>query len=108
MIDEHQRRILSQVVDQIDGCREGRLSPTQALNNIWGLYTAAEVEFTPEVQEFQELFVLATALNDARQEFMPEGLGTDADFEAALDALRVWAARLREQTPGRVTYPHAD
>ena len=96
MIHEHQRRILSRVLDQVDGYRAGRVGPTEALNNIWGLYTAAEVELTPEGEEFQELFALSTALDDARQELMPDGLGSDADFEASLDALRAWAARLRE------------
>ena len=93
---EHQRRILSRVVDQIDRYRDGTLGPTQALNNIWGLYTAAEIEQTPEGQEFQELYIVATAADDARQDFMPDGLGRDADFEASLDALRIWANGLRK------------
>lgn len=97
---DHQLRIMARVVDQIDEYKAGTLSPIQALNRIWGLYTAAEIESTPEGQEFWELYLLATAADDARQEFMPEGLGTDADFEAAIDAVRVWVTGLGEPDAG--------
>lgn len=97
---EYQIRILARVVDQVDEYRAGRLSPAQTLNNIWGLYAAGQIELTPEGQEFQELYLLATTADDARQEFMPAGLGTVADFEASLDALRMWATRLREPGAG--------
>jgi hypothetical protein len=97
---QHQLRILARVVDQIDEYRAGRQSPAQTLNNIWGLYTAGEIELTPQGQEFQELYLLATTADDARREFMPVGLGSDADFEASLDALRTWAIRLRKPGAG--------
>jgi hypothetical protein len=93
---EHQRRILSRMVDEIDQYRDGNRSPAQTLDNIWGLYTAAEIERTPEGEELQELYIVATTMDDARQDFMPDGLGKDADFEDCMDALRVWAADIRE------------
>ena len=100
---DHQRRTMARVVDQIDEYQAGKLSPTQALNGIWGLYTSAEIEPTPEGQEFLELYLTATTADDARQEAMPEGLGTDADFETSLDALRLWVTRLRERDAGSRT-----
>ena len=96
----HQHRTMARVVDQIDEYKAGTLSPIQALNNIWGLYTAAEIESTPEGKEFAELYLLATAADDARQESMPESLGTDADFEDAIDSLRVWVTGLGEPGAG--------
>ena len=97
---EYQLRILGRIVDQIYEYQAGRLSPTQMLTNIWGLYTAAEIALTAEGQELWELYLLATAADHARHEVMPEGLVTDADFEASIDALRLWAIRLGEGAAG--------
>lgn len=98
-LERHQARILARIVDEIDEYRAGRRASSTLLNNIWGLITAAEVERTSEGERVGDLYFAASAADDARLISMPvEVRGTDADFEAALDRLRAWAAVLAAES----------
>lgn len=94
-IQEHQARILSRIVDEIDRHRRGETTALQLFNNLWGLITAAEVQGTPEGAEAEDLYLAASGADDSRHSWIPsEHRTTDSDVDAALERLRDWASRL--------------
>jgi hypothetical protein len=95
-MNEHQRRVLSRVADEIHRYRDGRVSAVSAFNNIWGLFEAAGLPEGATRDQFLELYYAATTADDARQPWMPAGLGTDAEFDAALTRLQQWARAVRD------------
>lgn len=67
------------------------MSLERLLENLWGLFEAAEVREPDLRSAFEDLYLRLTAADDARQSWMPPGLGSDSDVEQALDALYEWA-----------------
>jgi hypothetical protein len=90
-VNEHQRRVLGRVADEIDRYRAGETTAMTALNRSWGLFEGAELPAGQDRDDFLELYYDATAADDAREPWMPVGLGTDAEFEAALSRLADWS-----------------
>jgi hypothetical protein len=90
-VNEHQRRVLGRVADEIDRYRAGQMTAMTALKRSWGLFEAAELPDGQDRDDFLGLYYEATAADDARQPSMPVGLCADADFEAALSRLAAWS-----------------
>ena len=101
-MQEHQRRILARIVDEIDRYRLGAVGSTTLLNNLWGLITAAEVDRTVPGARVAELYHAVSAADDSRQAWMPaEHRTSDAEFETALDDMRSWLLANASQDAGR-------
>lgn len=90
-MNDHQRRVLGRVADEIDRYRAGQTPVITALNNCWGLFEAAELPLGQERAEFLAFYHDVSTADDARQPWMPAGLGSDAAFEAALSRLADWS-----------------
>lgn len=94
---DHQVRVLSRIVDEIDRHRRGEATALQLFNNLWGLISAAEVQGTPEGAEVEELYLAASGADDLRHPWIPhEHRTTDSDVDAALERLRDWALVKRQ------------
>jgi hypothetical protein len=94
-VEPHQRRILGRIPDQITEYRSGRQTLVQTLNNVWGLYTAAEVRDEPSVEAFTRLYYDLSREDDLRQPWMPPGYSSEERLEEAIRALESWAMNLR-------------
>lgn len=87
-------RVLGRIADEIDRYRAGTIAAIPMFNNIWGLFEAAELSGADR-EDFLHLYIAASSADDARDPSMPGGLGTDADFDAALSRLADWAEARR-------------
>lgn len=94
-MDSYQRRILGRIPDQIAAYRSGHQTLVEALNNIWGLYTAAEVRDEPNVEAFTRLYYDVSREDDLRQPWMPAGYASAERLDEAIRALEAWAIDVR-------------
>lgn len=95
-MNDHERRVLARMADEVDRYRAGHLSIGRLLENLWGLADAAEIR-EPEVRvKFEDLYYRVSSADDARQPWMPRGLASDSDVDEALDALRTWSRTFQE------------
>jgi hypothetical protein len=65
------------------------------LNNVYGLVEAAELRDDQPRQRFLDLYYALSSADDARQPWMPAGLGSDQDVEVALAKLEAWATAIQ-------------
>ncbi len=93
----HQRRILARIADEIDTYRDGRQTMLEFLNNAWALFEAAEVREPAERDRFMFLYYAVSTADDARQPWMPAGLGSDEQVNVALVGFEAWARSIRDQ-----------
>jgi hypothetical protein len=93
-MEPHQRRILGRIADEMAGYRSGRQTLLMALNNTWGLFTAAEIRDTSTVETFKRLYY-DLSREDDRQAWMPEGFVSEGRLDAAAEALEAWATDVR-------------
>lgn len=93
-MEPHQVRILARISESIQGWRAGDVGTRDLLNDIWGLISAAELQAGGPRTELEALYYRLSAADDARQPFMPPGIGTDQDVEDAMDELDRWAKSL--------------
>jgi len=96
-MEPYQRRILRRIADEIESCRAGRQTLILALNNSWGLFTAAELRDPSETETFLDLFYALSTEDVLRQSWIPVGLASDDRFASALLAFEAWAAALRDE-----------
>ena len=94
-VNDYQRRVLGRVADEVDRYRAGQIPAITALNNCWGLFEAAQLPVGQDRDDFLEFYYEASTADDARQPWMPAGLGSDAAFEAALSRLADWSRACR-------------
>jgi hypothetical protein len=94
-MEPHQRRILGRIADEMAGYRCGRQTLLNALNNTWGLFTAAEIRDTSTVETFKRLYYDLSREGD-RRAWMPEGFVSDGRLDAAARALEAWALDIRD------------
>ena len=95
-MEPHQRKILGRVAEEIADYRSERQTLFQALEDIWGLFSAAEVRDTATIDTFMRLYYDLSAEEDLRQPWIPAGLASEARLEAAADALEAWALDVRD------------
>lgn len=95
-MDDHQRRVIGRVVDEIQRYRDGSQSMTQLLNRCWGLYEAAELRDSRERDRYLDLYYALSGADDANQLWMPSGLGSDQAVEAALADFDEYARSIRD------------
>lgn len=85
-MNDHGRRIFVEMADLIERSRSGNIGMLKLLNDLWGMFEAAEVR-EPEVRA---RFEALSAADDARQPWIPPELELDRDVDGALDALYKW------------------
>jgi hypothetical protein len=85
------RRFRAAIVDEIDTFRAGRTTAVQMLNRTWAMFDAADFLSEAERDEFMDVYYVATSADDARQPYMPAGIGSDEEFEEAVEQFREWA-----------------
>jgi hypothetical protein len=94
-VEPHQRRILARVADEIAHYRSGQLPIQRLLNNVYGLFEAAELRDAQPRSGFLDLYYALSSADDARQPWMPAGLRSDQDVEVALANLEAWATAIQ-------------
>ena len=95
-MNEHERRIIGRVVDEIERYRRGNQSMLQLLNRCWGLYEAAELRDSDDRDRFLDAYYSVSSADDANQPWMPSGLGSDEAVEAALAKFERYARAIRD------------
>jgi hypothetical protein len=68
----------------------------ELLNNTWVLLEAAEVREPAERDQFMSLYYAVNIADDARQPWMPAGLGSDEHVNVALVGFEAWARSIRD------------
>src|SRR5438552_1631163 len=96
-MQEHERRIIGRVVDEIDRHRDGSLSMAQMLNRSWGLFEAAELRNVDDRDRFLDVYHALSRVDDAYQPWMPSGLGSDQDVQKAVVAFEKYARAIRDE-----------
>lgn len=96
MVDEHERRVLASIADEVDRHRAGDISLQRLLENVWGLFEAAEVRERTVRVAFEDRYRRLTEADDARQPWMPAGLGSASEVDEALDELHGWSLAFRD------------
>jgi hypothetical protein len=95
-VEPHQRRILGRIPDQFAAYRSGRQTIVRTLNNVWGLYTAAEIRDESSVKAFERLYYDLSREDDMlHQPWMPTGYGSEERLDEAIRALEAWAINVR-------------
>ena len=95
-MQEHQRRIIGQVLDEIQRYRDGSQSMVQMLNRCWGLFEAAELRNPADRDRFLHVYYALSSADDANQPWMPSGLGSDQEVHTALTAFEEYARAIRD------------
>jgi hypothetical protein len=95
-VEPHQRRILGRIADEIASYRSGRQTIVMALNNTWGLFTAAEVRDMSTAETFMRLYYDLSSEDDLLQPWMHEGYGSQGRLDAKARALEAWALDVRD------------
>ena len=92
IVEPHQRRILRRIPNQFAAYRSGRQTIVRTLNNVWGLYTAAEIRDESSVEAFERLYYDLSREDDMlHQPWMPPGYGSEERLDEAIQALEAWA-----------------
>ena len=97
-MNEHQRRVIGRVVDEIQLYRDGNQSMLQLLNRCWGLYEAAQLRDSDRDRFFDAYYFLSDA-DDANQPWMPSGQGSDEAVQAALAKFEEYGRAVRDAGP---------
>lgn len=92
-MNEHQRRVIGRVADEIAAYRAGSQSLLDCLNRTWALFTAAELPPGDARDRFLDLYHAASSEDDAirLRDLMPSIDASEARLDAALTALEAWS-----------------
>jgi hypothetical protein len=93
-MEPRQRRILGRIPEQVTAYRSGRQTLVQTLNNIWGLYTAAEIRDDKIIEIFTRHYYDVSHEDDLLQPWMPAGYGSPERLDEAIRALEAWAVEV--------------
>lgn len=95
-MQEHERRVIGRVLDEIGRYRDGSQSMLQLLNRCWGLFEAAELRNPNDRDQFLAAYYALSSADDANQPWMSPGLGSDQDVETALARFEACARAIQE------------
>lgn len=95
-MQEHQRRILGRVMDEIAWYRDGRRSMLELLNNAWGLFEAAELRDPDERNRFLDAYYALSNADDANQLWTAR-VGSEQEVQSALNLFEHWAREVLDQ-----------
>jgi hypothetical protein len=94
-MQEHERRIIGRVLDEIQRYRDGSQPMVEMLNRCWGLFEAAELRNPEDRDRFLDVYYALSSADDANQPWMPSGLGSDHEVHTALAAFEEYARAIR-------------
>ena len=90
-MDDHQRRVLRDMADEVHQFREGRLPVDHLARNLRGLMLAADFKSSKLRDDFDALWSRIDAEAELRTEpWAPPGLASDDALSDGLDALLSW------------------
>ncbi len=98
-MNDHQRRVLGRVADEIAAYRAGSQSILDCLQRVYALYTAAELPAGADQDAFLDRYDAVSAEDDAirLRELVPEVVASPAGLDAALADLERWSLGLRDE-----------
>jgi hypothetical protein len=96
-MQDHERRVVARVADEIQRYRDGGQTMLQLLNRSWGLYEAAELRDPADRDEFLDVYNALTTADDANRPWMPAGLESNQAVEAALRRFEEYARGIQDQ-----------
>jgi hypothetical protein len=96
-VNDHQRRVLGRVADEIAAYRAGSQSLDALLNRVWGLFTAAELPPGEGSDQFIALYDAVSSADDALRlhEIAPSFDASEEALDVALSGLEAWAVAVR-------------
>lgn len=90
-VDDHQRRLLREMQDQVRQFRRGSLPVDRLAENLRGLFEAADLKSAEVRGDFESLWARVDAESELRTEpWAPVGQASDAALNDALDAVMSW------------------
>ena len=94
-MEEHQRRIVGQIASEVDEYRAGRRSLQKLVENVQGLFQAAEIRDRDLGEEFYLLWIAVDSELELRTAEWSRGEWIDDDsLSIALTQLQDWAVAI--------------
>ena len=96
-MNDHQRRVIGRVADEVAAYRAGSQSLLDCLNRTWALFTAAELPPGEAREQFLDLYYAVSSEDDSirLRELMPSVDASGARLDAALTDLQAWSIAAR-------------
>jgi hypothetical protein len=92
-MDDHQRGLFGRMLDHIDAYESGRLPLPKLVQDLRGLFDAANPRELSVRDHFEDLWSVIDGESELRTEpWAPPGAADDQRLAATLGALRNWAA----------------
>ena len=98
-MDEHQRRVWSQMVDEVNAYQAGRIDLGSLMWNLKGLLGASDLHGMRLVLEFWDHFAEIDMEFELRSEaWAPGGLASDERLREALETFKTWVVQVMANT----------
>ena len=96
-MDEHQRRVLGSLIDEVDAFRRGELTDARLVANLQGLVAAADIHDEQLLNDFWD------RRNDLLLEIAPGWFDTDRPIPGGEARFRAWVHEILDTTDDQQT-----